>query len=174
MLWRWCPLPFFITNRFGQSFSVLKFKIIIKEEKNKIKKKSAPPPSQVNAFSNLLHLDFLVSIVQFRWGINGIQFLQIISQSLALLKKQYTNNNMRAFILLSCLALAAARPEAPGGYSYNRPSGGHGGHGGSIGGGHGGSIGGGHGGSIGGFSSGGSSGFGGGFGGGSGIGGVCY
>lgn len=32
---------------------------------------------------------------------------------------------MRAFVLLSCLALAAARPEA--GYSYNRPSSG-GGH----------------------------------------------
>lgn len=33
---------------------------------------------------------------------------------------------MKAFILVSCLALAAARPEA--GYSYNRP-GGHGGGG---------------------------------------------
>lgn len=46
-------------------------------------------------------------------------------------------------MLLSCLALAAARPEAPGGYSYNRPS-----SGGSSGGGGGG----------GGYSNGGSSG----------------
>lgn len=162
---------FFITNRFGQSFSVLKFKIIIKEEE---KKKSAPHHLRWMLFRIFYIWIFWLSIVQFRWGINGIQFLQIISQSLALLKKQYTNNNMRAFILLSCLALAAARPEAPGGYSYNRPSGGHGGGGHSSGGGHGGSIGG-HGGSIGGsFSSGGSSGFGGGFGGGSGIGGVCF
>lgn len=64
---------------------------------------------------------------------------------------------MRAFVLLSCLALAAARPEA--GYSYNRPSSG-GGH--SSGGGFSGvshsSGGGGH--SGGGFASGG-------------IGGVC-
>lgn len=73
---------------------------------------------------------------------------------------------MRAFIVLSCLAFAAARPEA--GYSYQRP-GGSGGSGGissgfsgisgssfGIGGGHGG--GGGGGGSFGGsFSSGGSS-----------------
>lgn len=44
---------------------------------------------------------------------------------------------MRAFIVLSCLAFAAARPEA--GYSYSRPSsGGGGGGGGGSGGGFGG------------------------------------
>lgn len=37
-------------------------------------------------------------------------------------------HKMRAFIVLSCLAFAAARPEA--GYSYSRPSSGGGGHGG--------------------------------------------
>lgn len=73
---------------------------------------------------------------------------------------------MRAFVIISCLALAAARPEPPSGYSYNRPSGGSsGGHGGSFGGGSGGfgggsggfggGISGGHGGSFGGGSSGG-------------------
>lgn len=82
---------------------------------------------------------------------------------------------MRAFIVLSCLAFAAARPEA--GYSYQRPggissggissggisgiSGSSFGHGSSLGSG----LGGGHGGS---FSSGGSSSFGG-----FGSGGVC-
>ena len=43
---------------------------------------------------------------------------------------------MRAFVLLSCcLAFAAARPEPPSGYAYNRPSSGgaSGGHGGSSG-----------------------------------------
>ena len=40
---------------------------------------------------------------------------------------------MRVFVLLSCLALAAARPEA--GYSYNRPSSGGGSGGGGGGGG---------------------------------------
>ncbi len=64
---------------------------------------------------------------------------------------------MRAFVLFSCLALAAARPEA--GYSYSRPQG-HGSSGGS----HGGSGFGGHSGS---------SGLAGGFGGGS-IGGVFF
>lgn len=41
---------------------------------------------------------------------------------------------MRAFIVLSCLAFAAARPEPPSGYSYNRPSGGiiSGGHSSSL------------------------------------------
>lgn len=83
---------------------------------------------------------------------------------------------MRAFIVLSCLAFAAARPEAPigqSGYSYNRPGGSGGittGFSGSsfgIGGGHGG---GGGGGSFGaGFSSSGSSSLSGGFG----LGGVC-
>lgn len=43
---------------------------------------------------------------------------------------------MRAFIVLSCLAFAAARPEA--GYSYSRPSSGGGGGGGGSGGGFGG------------------------------------
>lgn len=54
---------------------------------------------------------------------------------------------MRAFIVLSCLAFAAARPEA--GYSYSRPSLGGGGHGGisSIGGIGGSGLGIGHGGS---------------------------
>uniref|UniRef100_A0A1I8NVT1 DUF243 domain-containing protein n=1 Tax=Stomoxys calcitrans TaxID=35570 RepID=A0A1I8NVT1_STOCA len=70
---------------------------------------------------------------------------------------------MKAFILMSCLALAAARPEA--GYAYNRPGGsggGGGGFGGSSGGG--GFGGGGFGGSSGGggFGGGGSGGFGGG------------
>lgn len=101
---------------------------------------------------------------------------------------------MRAFVLLSCLALAAARPEA--GYSYSRPQsgggGGGGGHGGFSGGSSGGhssggfgggaiSSGGGHGGGFGGGGISGGSGFGGsGFGGGSfgggssgGFGGVC-
>lgn len=72
---------------------------------------------------------------------------------------------MRAFIVLSCLAFAAARPEA--GYSYSRP----GGSSGSLSGVSGSSFGIGHGGgSFGGsFSSGGSSslsGFG--------VGGVCH
>lgn len=84
---------------------------------------------------------------------------------------------MRAFIVLSCLAFAAARPEAPiqSGYSYNRP-GGSGGittgfsgvSGSSFGiGGHGGGGGGGSFGSS--FSSSGSSSLSGGFG----LGGVC-
>lgn len=56
---------------------------------------------------------------------------------------------MRAFIVLSCLAFAAARPEPPSGYSYSRPGGG------------GGVISGGHSSGLGGISSGfGSSGFG--------------
>lgn len=76
---------------------------------------------------------------------------------------------MRAFVLLSCLAVAAARPEA--GYAYNRPgaggsSGGFGGisSGGHSGGGGGGGFGGGHsnGASFGGGSGFGGSGFGGG------------
>lgn len=65
---------------------------------------------------------------------------------------------MRAFIVLSCLAFAAARPEA--GYSYQRP-GGSGGISSGISGSSFGGIGGGHGGSSfghgGSFSSGGSS-----------------
>lgn len=77
---------------------------------------------------------------------------------------------MKTFILMSCLALAAARPEA--GYNYNRPGGGGGSGGGSHGGGGGLGLGGGFGGGSGGFG-GGSGGFsggsgGGGFGGGSG------
>lgn len=61
---------------------------------------------------------------------------------------------MRSFVLISCcLAFAAARPEPPSGYAYNRPS--SGGHSSSSGG---------H--SSGGFSSGGSSFGGSGFGGG--------
>lgn len=66
---------------------------------------------------------------------------------------------MRAFVLLSCLAIAAARPEA--GYSYNRPS--SGGFSGGL------SSGGGHSSGGGGFLSGGGGGHGGSFGGGSGL-----
>ncbi|EDV92795.1 GH18631 [Drosophila grimshawi] len=79
---------------------------------------------------------------------------------------------MKTFILMSCLALAAARPEA--GYNYNRPGGGGGSGGGSHGGGIGGSggFGGSFGGGSGGFSGGsGGGGFGGGGSGGGGFGG---
>lgn len=120
--------------------------------------------TQVNAFfMNLYH--FFHTNLGLCWTIslryklvNFSEYLQSIFVFCSELKSK-----MRAFVLLSCLAIAAARPEA--GYSYNRPSGGHsggGGHGGgSIGGGHigGGSIGGGHSGGFGGgISSGGFSG----------------